>query len=65
MKLRAYQIARIKRQLNTGKTKEVVQSIKAFENVDLAGLLTSLDKHQAFVFFDGLLSLGRASAVLS
>ena len=65
MKLKTYQIDHIKQLLKEGNQRQIIHSIKDFENVDLAGLMVSLEKHLSHIFLDALLSLGRASLVLA
>jgi len=65
MKLKSYQITKIKELLKTGSPAEIIQHIQLIETADLAGLMGSLDKNQGYVFLEALLSIGKASSVLA
>ena len=62
MKLKTYQISRIKQLLKTGNQQQIIHNIKDFETVDLASLMVSLEKNHSHIFLDALLSLGWASS---
>ena len=65
MKLKPYQINKIKNLLKTGHHQQIIHNIQSLKTVDLAGLMASLHKNESHIFLEALLLSGQASSVLA